>query len=278
MIRELLLGAALVVVVAVASLVFFNTGFAGPASAPAAQGTPSNEATVEVTVNDQGGLSVGGVNLASLGVAPLDPIVLSYIRALRDAHVLVEDQAVNVDVQNTPTVMLEWNPENRRTAAGLAAKYGLLLTDQVQQRLEQWINTSKIDVTARFANETSQPADIALTTPLLVDIGQNGQLTIEHFPLAAAIDQNTLNTILLGGNQAVVCWNKGKLTTTVGGADLPTLTLNPEGVQVVNSALNLDQMLAVNVTELKEPILAARLGVDLALPGGAHDANASCPE
>jgi hypothetical protein len=276
--RELLLGAALVVVIAVASLAFFNTGYADPAAAPAAQTAPINEATVDVTINDQGALSVGGVNLAPFGVQPLDPTVLSYIKALKDAHLLVEDAAINVDVQNTPTVLVEWDPATRKASASLAARYGVQLTDQIQSRLEQWINTSRIDVTARNANETSKPADIALTTPLLVDIGANGQLTIENFPLAAAIDQTTLNTILLGGNQATLCWNKGKVTANVAGSELPTITLNPEGVQVVNQALNLDQMLAVNVTELKEPILNARLGVDLALPGGAHDAAASCTE
>jgi hypothetical protein len=64
----------------------------------------------------------------------------------------------------------------------------------------------------------------------------------------------------------------------VGGTDLPTITFNPEGVQVVNQALQLDRMLNVNVTEIKEPLLASRFGVDVALPGGSHNANAACTE
>lgn len=266
----ILVGIALIAVLI--NLAVSNTGYADPAAAPAQQAAPANVATIEVTVNDAGGLSIGGVDLATLGVTPLDPQALAYIQALKDAHLLVESQEVNVDVQNTPAVKMEWNPENRQAAAALAVRYGVQLTDQIQQRLEKWISSSKIDVTARYSNDASKPADIGLTTPVLVDIASNGQLTIEHFPLAAAIDPTAVNTMMLGGNQAVVCWSKGRVNASVNGADLPTITLNPEGVQVLNQALNL------GITSIKEPLLASRFGVDLSLPGGAHQDSAACVE
>ncbi|MCC7164253.1 MAG: hypothetical protein IT331_17290 [Anaerolineae bacterium] len=270
--RGLVIFAGIALIAVLINLAVSNTGYADPAAAPAQQSAPSNLATIEVTVNDRGGLSIGGVDLATLGVSPLDPTVMAYVQALKDAHLLVESQEVNVDVQNTPTVKMEWTPENRATAAALAVRYGVQLTDQIQQRLEKWIGSSKIDVTARFSNDASKPADIGLTTPVLVDIAQNGQLTVEHFPLAAAIDPSVVSTIGLGGNQAVLCWSKGRVNASVNGAALPTVTLNPEGVQVLNQALNL------NITSIKEPLLAARFGVDLSLPGGSHEADAACVE
>lgn len=270
--RGLVIFVGIALIAVVINFALSSTGYADPAAAPAQQTAPANLATVEVTVNDRGNLSIGGVDLGQFNVQPLDPMVLAYIQALKDAHLLVEDQEVNVDVQNTPTVKMEWNPENRAAAAALAVRYGVQLTDAIQARLEQWISTSKIDVTARYSNDASKPADIALTTPVLVDIGANGQLTVENFPLNAAIDQATLNTIMLGGNQAVVCWSKGRVNASVNGAALPSITLNPEGVQVVTQALNLP------IGGLKDPILAARLGVDVSLPGGQHVATAECVE
>jgi hypothetical protein len=36
--------------------------------------------------------------------------------------------------------------------------------------------------------------------------------------------------------------------------------------------------LNLNIAEIKEPLLASRFGVDLSLPGGAHDASAACTQ
>ena len=183
--RGLVIIVSIALIAVLINLAVSTTGYAQPAAAPAQQTAPANVATVEVTINDAGGLSIGGVDLASLGVMPLDPQAMVVIQALKDAHLLVENQEVNVEVQDTPTVKMEWNPENRQAAAAMAVRYGVQLTDQIQARIEKWISSSKIDVTARYSNDASKPADISLTTPVLVDIAQNGQLTVEHFPLAA---------------------------------------------------------------------------------------------
>jgi len=271
--RGLVIFVGIALIAVLFNLAVTNTGYADPAAAPALQAEPANQATVDITVNSAGGMSVGGVDLGSLGVAPLDPSVLAVIQALRDARVLVNNSEVSVEVQGTPTVRIDWNAESRGNSAALAMRYGVQLTDSIQSRLEQWISSSRIDVTARYANEASRPADIALTTPVQVDIAQNGQLSVENFPLAGAqIDPSTVNMITLGGNQAVVCWSKGRIDTSVDGAELPTITLNPEGVQVVTQALNLP------IASIKDPLLASRFGVDLALPGGSHQAAAACEE
>lgn len=272
--QKLLLVAAIAVAIAAAALspLLLKMVYANPPAAPAAQAAADNQATVDITVNDAGGLSIGGVDLSSLGVTPLDPQVVNAVKNLKNVHLLVQGQDVNVDVQATPVVKMEWDPNSRQASANLAMKYGVQLTPESQKRLEEWISSSDVDVTARYANELSKIAQIALSKPFQVDIGQNGQLTVETMPLAAQLDPAAVQAIMMGGKQAVACWSKGKLTTSVDGAQLPTITLNPEGVQVVNQALNL------NISSIKDPLLAARFGVDLSLPGGSHDAAATCKE
>lgn len=270
--RGLVIFVGIALIAVLINLALSNTGYADPAAAPARQAQAANNITVDMTVNSSGGMSIGGIDLTSLGVGALDGSILPYFQNVKDARVQVENSAVNVDIQGTPLVKIDWTAENRKNASALAMRYGVQLTDQIQARLEKWISSSKIDFTARYANETSKPADIALTTPVQVDIAQNGQLTVEQFPLAAAIDPAAVQMITLGGNQATVCWSKGRINAAVNGAELPTITLNPEGVQVLNQALNL------NITSIKEPLLASRFGVDLSLPGGAHQDAATCAE
>src|SRR5262245_6699866 len=98
--RGLVIFVGIALIAVLINLAVANTGFADPASAPALQTAPANVATVEVTVNDAGNLSIGGVDLASLGVQPLGPEALTVIQALKDAHLLVEQQEVNIDLQD----------------------------------------------------------------------------------------------------------------------------------------------------------------------------------
>jgi len=276
--QKLLLVAAIAVAIAVAALspLLLKMVYANAPAAPAAQAAPANSAVVDITINDAGALSIGGVDLSTLGVTALDPQVVNTIKGLKNVHLLVEGQEVNVDVQATPVVKMEWNPDSREASANLAVKYGVQLTPEFQDRLEEWISSTDVDVTARYANELSKIAQIALSKPFLVDIGQNGQLTVETLPLAAQIDPSTLNALMLGGKQATACWSKGKLTAAVDGAELPTITLNPEGLEVVNQALG--QSMNMSMSSIKDPLLAARFGVDLSLPGGTHAAAATCTE
>lgn len=272
--RNLLFVAVIAVAIAIAVLspLLQKMVYAKPPESPATQAPAANLATVDITINDSGGLSIGGVDLRSLGVMPLDQQVVTVAKNLQTVHVAVEDNQVNVDVQKTPVAKMDWNQSSRQASANLAVRYGVQLSPQFQARLEQWISSSNVNVTARFTNEPSQVADIALSKPVLVDLGQNGQLTVETLPLAAQIDPRVVQSLMLGGNQATACWSKGKLTAAVDGAQLPTITLNPEGVEVINQALNL------NITNIKAPLLAARFGVDLSLPGGSHVATAACNE
>ncbi len=275
--RKPLLVVAIALTVLLLTAALAKTGYADPPAAPPAQAAPLNTAVVDITINDAGGLSIGGFDITSMGTMPLDQQVVNLVKSLGNAHLVVEGQEVALDLQGTPVVRIEWSPESRQASANLATKYGVQLSPPMISRIEQWINNSNVDVTARYANESSKPAEISLSTPFLVDIADNGQLSVESIPLAAQLTTDAVNTLRLGGAQATACWNKGRLSASVDGAELPTIVLNPEGVQVLNQALGLQQALAVDVNALKTAILGAKFGVDLTLPGGTHS-NATCPD
>lgn len=265
---------ALLVIASIAlsiNLMFSQTALADPPTSPPKQTGATNKATVDVTINDAGTLSVGGVDLRTLGVGALDGQVVNAAKALGDAHLTVQNDQVNLDTQGTNVVKILWTPESRQTVTSLATAYGLALSPEVLNRIEGWISSSDIDVTARYANEASKPFVLDVSTPILVDIGSNGQLAVENIPLAAGIDPTALATIQRGGNQATACWNKGTLLTKVNGAELPSIVLNPDGVAMVTKALNLP--VDGNV---EQAVIGARFGVDVSLPGGSHVADGTC--
>lgn len=263
---KVLLVTALAISVVWLSLAVTKTGYAKPPAAAA------NQATVDITINDTGGVSVGGIALNRLGVLPLDPQVTTIAQRLNSAHVIVQDQNVTLDVQQTPVLKIDWTPSSRTAAANLATRYGVQLSPDFITRLEEWISTSNLDVTVRYANELSKPAQIGLSKPVLVDIADNGQLTVEKIPLAAQIAPAAVQTIMMGGKQAIACWNKGTLSAKVDGAELPKVTITAAGIDVANQALNL------NIPDLQQPLLGSRFGVDLSMPGGAHATAETCPE
>jgi len=243
-----------------------------PPVEPSSQATASNSATVDIVFNDAGDISIGGVNLSALGVGKLDSQVTTIAKNLGSVHLMTQSSEVTLDVQGTQIAKIDWSAESRTNAATLATRYGVQLEPGVQSRIEEWLSTTTLDVTARFANEASKPLNISLSKYLTLDIQPNGQLVIENIPLAAAIDQSALSTMELGGKSATVCWNKGVLTATVDGQPLPTITLNPDGVSMITSALNLDP----SVSGAAPAILGSKLGVDVSLPGGTHAAGATC--
>lgn len=260
--------------VAIAFSVFFltmklsNTAYA---ALPPQQDPSGNQASVDITINDAGDISVGGINLTALGVGRIDGQATTIAKNLTAAQLVVQDQVVTVDLQGTQVAKIDWSPASRQAAVNLATSYGVQLQPEVQQRIEEWISSSNLDVTARFTNEPSKPLNLSLSKPILVDVAPNGQLAIERGPLATGIDTNVLQQIERGGNQATACWNKGKLTAAVNGSALPTITLNPQGVTMLTNALNMPLD-----TGVMNAVSNARFGVDLSLPGGSHSTDATC--
>lgn len=249
------------------------TEAAGPPDAKSKQAPSENRAKVDITIDDAGNISVGGVSLAALGMAPIDPQVATMAKNLGNLNLQVQDETVAVTVQDQEIARLLWSPTSREAMAALAASYGVQLDPAVQARVEEWVSSSNIDVTARYTNEGSHAVELALSKPILVDIADNGQLAIERGPLATGIDPYVLQQIRMGGSQALACWNDGTLTATVDGAELPTLVVNPAGVDIIAQALNLP------INDLgTAAIMNSRVGVDLSLPGGTHVSDAACAQ
>lgn len=270
--RKVIAIALIAVVVALGNLVLSQRVLADPPPSPLQQAAPENTADIDVTVNDQGDISVAGIYLSSVGVQKLDPQLQTIIKQLQNAHVNVANQEVNVDVQGTQLAKLLWNATNRQNLAALLGRYGVQLTADVMGRVEEWISSSDIDVTASYSNQPSKPTNLALTKLLLVDLGPQGQVSVEKAPLNAAVDAQTLDMLKKAGNQMVICWNKGTIHPTIDGGDMPSLTINPEGLQVVNKAMNL------GIGDYSQSLLGSRFGFDVAMPGAQHASGATCPE
>lgn len=244
---------------------------AGPPEGPSKQTGSENRAKVDITIDDQGNVTVGGVNLAMLGMAPIDPQVATMAKNLGAVNLQVQDETVAVDVQGQEIARLLWSTDSRQAMAALAASYGVQLAPEVQARVEEWVSSSDIDVSARYTNEGSKAVELNLSKPILVDIAENGQLAVERGPLATGIDPYVLQQIRMGGSQAVACWDQGTLTASVDGVALPTLVVNPAGADIIAQALGLP------INDIgTEAILNSRVGVDLSLPGGAHATDVAC--
>lgn len=233
--------------------------------------TAANNATVDVTIGDDGNITIGGIDLKALGVAPLDSQALQFAKNIDSLHATVADDTVTVDIQGTQLATMDWNPQSRAAALALATRYGLALSPDVLSRIESWIASSNVDVTARISNEPSKPLNIDLSQLVLLDVANNGALAVENGPLAYGITPDAVAAIRQGGNNATLCWANGTIVATVDGQALPTITLNQEGVNVLAKALNLPVQ-----PQTTAAVLASKAGVDVALPSGAHSPNATC--
>lgn len=230
----------------------------------------TNNAVVDVTLTDAGYMTVGGVDLKALGVAPLDAQVMQIVKTLDTARVVVAAETVTVDVHGNPAVKMQWNPASRAVLVDLAGKYGVVISPAVMNRVEEWITSSNVDVTARFTNQPSKAASISLTKPVWIDIASNGAVAVENGPLAYGIEQSVLAQIRQSGVQnALVCWNKGTLKLTADGKALPSITLDPKGAAFLAKAFNL---MVSDVT----PFFDATLGADVSMGGAKHTAGANC--
>jgi hypothetical protein len=252
-------------------LVLVVGGLAWSQAAKADSPTPANQLIVKIKISDTGNVFVGGLDLGKLGVQPVNPQGLQVVKNLENAHLVLSGEAVTADVQGTPVVSVQWNAASRKTLESLAKDYGVQVTDAVQVRVEQWVASSKIDVTAQYSNEPGEMAKIDLSTPIQIDIDPNGAVAIEGIPINVNIQSGVMQTIMVAGRQATICWKQTSLTTAVDGQDLPTITVNPAGVAILDKALglNLDQ-------GVRDQIFNSRVGVDVAVPGGTHRADITC--
>jgi hypothetical protein len=260
------------VVLTIAALVLSQTAYADSPN-PAV----TNQVVLDITINDAGEMTAGGVSLKALNVAPIDRNSTAWVKELKSTHLVIQAEQVTLDVNGMPVLKMQWTPASRQSVLDLAARYGYAISPDVLGRIEEWISTTNLDVTARYANEASKPLTLALTKPIMVDVGAQGQVAVERGPLAYGIDRSVLTSITQSGaKNALVCWNKGTLVTKVDGKALPSLTLEPKGVSFLLQTLG--PSLGINPTQLGniEPALGSQFGFDVSLPGGSHPQGAAC--
>ena len=232
-----------------------------------------NQLTLDVTIGSTGNLSIGGLDMRAFGVEPLSGQAVQLAKQLESAHLIVQSDVVALDLHGTPILKMQWTPSSRQVMTELAARYGFAISSQVLIRAEEWISSSTIDITARYTDEPSKPLSANLTKPLWIDIGPAGQMTIEQVPLAVNLDPAFMQTVKQSGfKNILLCWNKGALKIKADGNDLPMLTLDKSGVSTLN------RILGLRVGSELDPLFNSKFGVDVALPGGAHQAGASCGE
>jgi len=253
------------------AVVFMCLLFALPITTQAQAPAPLNTVSLDVTINSAGEVSVGGYNLRSLGLGVLSDQVKVVTKDLDSAHFVLQGELVTLDVKGTPVLKIQWNAASRQMLTTLALRYGVQINQDQLARIEEWVASSSIDVTAKYSQDASKPVAIKLSKPLLVDLGPDGQVAIEKMPLAYGIEKTTAQMIRLGGiSNSVLCWNKGTLTTKVDGKDLPAITLYPKGIQTVMQALGLQFLVSV------DPLFTSQFGVDVGMPGGSHQAGTIC--
>jgi hypothetical protein len=234
-------------------------------------GKADNRINADITINSAGELNVGGINLVTLGVQPLDAQTVQLVKTINTARLLVQGNAINVDFQGKPALQMDWNANSRKVVTDLAANLGYGLKPEVMARIEEWITTSTVEATARYANEASKPVSINLTKALWVDLTNDGHVSVEQFPLDVELDAATMATIKQAGiSNSTVCWNKGNLTMRAGGKPLPGLTLLPKGVELAG------RMLGPGSEKGFEVLLNSLLGADISLGGAPHQPNATC--
>jgi len=231
----------------------------------------ANTAQVDITINANGEITVGGIALKGLGVGPLfDAQTLNYIKTVNSAHLVLEGNMVNLDIQGAPAMKIEWSPASRKTAMDIAAQYGIYVTPEVMARAEEWITSSNLDVTARYTSDPSKPLALSASKMVWIDVAQNGAIAIERGQLAYGIDPSYVALIRQSGaKNTTVCVNKGTIQAKVDGKALPAITIFPKGLQVLSQTLNL------GIDQNVDPWLKALIGVDISLPGGAHS-NTAC--
>ncbi len=231
----------------------------------------ANRVAVDITINDRGELSIGGLSAQQLGLAPLDSQVVQTAKSLGSAQVQIQGQIITADVNGNPLIKIQWDPASRQLITDLAARYGYAISPQVLTRIEQWLASSNADITARYANGLSKPLMVNLSKPVLVDLGPQGQVTVEQVPLAMVIDPNAVQTIQQGQiRNAVLCWKQGTLTAQVDGKALPQVTLDQNGAKL------LSQIFGLNLGDQLPGLFADQFGIDVSVPGGAHSTGATC--
>jgi len=234
---------------------------------------PLNQIIADVTVNASGQLSIAGIDNKVIPLGQIDSQAVAIAKNLDNVHLVLQGDVVTVDVHGIPLAKMQSTQASRQVVENLAVRYGVQLSPEVQARLEQWLSSSNLDITVRYANEPSKPLKVNVAQPVLVDVGSDGRVTVENIPLdpsAVRLDPLTVQTLGQGIQNAVICWKKGTLNAKVDGKSLPPITVDPNGARV------LSQVFGLGIENDIGPIFDSLIGLDVDLPGGKHQAGSVC--
>jgi len=201
---------------------------------PIEEGEPTNVVSVAATVSPQGELlSVGGLAPSQLGLpAAWFDLSLLDMLGIEEADVSVGLNGVKLAANGEDWISLAWNPdmlvEKAPVAAGLTGiAFGEAET-MVLDTATDWLDDTQVKVGIAIADT---PKDEALTLsigrPLMVEVADNGGVSVEGFFTGMALDPQTAAT-LNGLGSAAVKWDgsEGELRLATGGMALPYLKVD----------------------------------------------------
>ena len=240
---------------------------------------PTNNVSVAATVSPEGELlSVGGLAPSQLGLpAAWFDLSLFDLLGIQEAEVSVGLNGVSLAANGEDWISLAWNPdmlvEKAPVAAGLSGiAFGPAET-QVLDTATDWLDDTQVTVGITIADT---PQDDALTLsvgrPLMVQVADNGGVTVEGFYTGMALDPQTTAT-LNGLGSAAVKWDgaEGELRLSTGGMPLPYLKVEegflPTAVEILAGGQDLG--LPVSLDYLEAVLGNTKFSVGIGTEGSA---------
>jgi hypothetical protein len=198
------------------------------------EGEPMNVVSVAATVSPQGELlSVGGLAPSTLGIpSAWFDLSLFDLLGIEEADVSIGLNGVTLAANGEDWISLAWNPDMLVEKAPVAASlsgvaFGTAET-QVLDTATDWLEDTQIRASIDIAETpTDEPLTLSIGRPVMVDVAENGALSVEGFFTGMALDPQTTAT-LTGLGSAAVMWDgsDGQLRLATGGGPLPYLQVD----------------------------------------------------
>ena len=220
--------------------------FAGSGDTP----DPDGYVTLDVLINvENGELSIGGFtanDLAQFFIRPLNEFELGFIR-FDSIRAQSGPRMATLTYDNENTIALLWTPQQINGAFKIVDDFlgiwGFGIPVPIRESVINWMDTSLVQIDVRTTEDedmVSEPAKIVIPEPVHVDVGLDGSIKVENFPIEnldpgveEMISTAAIYASLGGIEDVVVCSNKGTITPYVNGLELFDVTIFQGGVEAV---------------------------------------------
>ena len=207
-------------------------------------GEAANTIDLGATVTPDGRvLSVGGVALEQLGLAPmqLDLSILQQF-GVNNVQANVDGAGVTVMGNEAQWLRLDWNMDQVKSRAytALPTFTGMALTDDTKQMVDvatDWIGQSVINVNAQVADESQESLPtVQLGRPVMVELTDDNRVVVEGIPLNVDLSstigpyRDQIDTIALKWDGA-----RTRLYPVVNNQQLPYITMQSELVSTIGN-------------------------------------------